>query len=265
LPCSRSPLRPHQPETEIRMTVQVLLDLAETLHTAPDPLARFSEFAQTRGAKGFFYGFSAFRNDISDLGYTAGIFHHHTYSAEWQAKIGAEALLDNDHAVAAMADGARMVEWLPEDLGNFLDGLTPSQRCQFEIEQDLGMTCGASLLLDDRPFGLSGIGLWLDCAPETAAFRRLWAAEGEVLTAAANLLDAAVRGDRTNLLVRLSPREIDCLSWLARGLRPAEICWRMKISEKTFEKHIASAKAKLKSQTRDQALAKAVLMRLLPL
>lgn len=247
------------------MTVQALLDLAETLQTDPDPLARFADFARTRGAKGFFYGFSAFRSDVGDLGYTGSLFHHHTYSAEWQAAIGAEALLDNDHSIVAMDHGARMVEWLPDELGSFLASLTPSQRHQFEIEHDLGMTCGASLLLDGHPLGFSGMGLWMDTPPETAAFRRLWAAEGAVLTAASNLLDAAVRGDRTNLLVRLSPREIDCLCWLARGLRPAEICWRLKISEKTFEKHIASAKAKLKSRTRDQALAKAVLMRLLPL
>ena len=74
-----------------------------------------------------------------------------------------------------------------------------------------------------------------------------------------------MRGTRPNQLVRLSGRELDCLCWLARGQRPSEICWRIGISEKTFEKHIASAKAKLKSRTRDQALAKSVLLGLLPL
>ncbi|MBZ4021506.1 hypothetical protein CKO11_03420 [Rhodobacter sp. TJ_12] len=96
-------------------------------------------------------------------------------------------------------------------------------------------------------------------------FRRGWNKFGAELTAASNLLDVAVREARPNLLVRLTPREIDCLSWLAHGLRPKEICWRLGISEKTFEKYITSAKAKLKSRTRDQALAKAVLLKLLPL
>ena len=247
------------------MRSDLLLDLAEALHTDPDPLARFRDFAADHGVKGFFYGFSAFRSDVGELGYTAGLFHHHTYSPEWEREIGVGALLDNDHSITAMDHGQRMVEWLPDEIGPFLATLPAAQRRQFETEHQLGMTCGASLLLDGNPLGFSGMGLWIDTPPETAAFRRHWAGEGELLTAASNLLDAAVRGDRTNLLVRLSPREIDCLSWLARGLRPAEICWRLKISEKTFEKHIASAKKKLKSRTRDQALAKAVLLRLLPL
>jgi DNA-binding CsgD family transcriptional regulator len=83
--------------------------------------------------------------------------------------------------------------------------------------------------------------------------------------AASNLLNVAVREEMPNIFIQLTVRERDCLSWIARGLRPAEICWRLKISEKTFEKHISSAKLKLKSRTRDQALAKAVLLDLLQL
>ncbi|AOZ71013.1 hypothetical protein LPB142_10475 [Rhodobacter xanthinilyticus] len=58
----------------------------------------------------------------------------------------------------------------------------------------------------------------------------------------------------------LTPRELDCLSYLAAGLRPAEICFRLGISEKTFEKHIARAKDRLRARTRDQAVAKALIL-----
>lgn len=242
-----------------------LLELAGALRGARDPFIPFQEFVRAHGVLGFFYGFAGLRVDLADLGYTAGLFHRHTYRPEWESTVGAKALLDNDHSIAAMDHGERVVEWLPEDYAGFVATLAPAQRRQFEAEADLGMLHGVSLLLDGHPLGFSGMGLWYETQPSARAFRHEWSEHGALLAGAANLLDQAVRGARPNLLVRLSPREIDCLSWLARGQRPSEICWRLGISEKTFEKHIASAKRKLKSRTRDQALAKAVLLNLLPL
>ncbi|MFD2173428.1 helix-turn-helix transcriptional regulator [Rhodobacter lacus] len=248
------------------MKTQSLCDLAEALAAAKDPFAPFESYLQARGGCGFFYGFTAIASDLLQLSYTDGVHYRHNYCREWEDAVGAESLIDNDYSVEAMDRGARMVEWMPSsDYGSFLESLTPKQRHQFEIESDLGMTYGASLLLDGHRLGFSGIGIWFETQPSPEAFQREWARFGSELTAASNLLDAAVRGARPNLLVRLSPREIDCLSWLAQGLRPSEICWRLGISEKTFEKHIASAKGKLKARTRDQALAKAVLLHLLPL
>ena len=46
-------------------------------------------------------------------------------------------------------------------------------------------------------------------------------------------------------------------------LRPAEICWTLKISEKTFEKHIKGAKEKLRASTRDHAVAKSLVLGLI--
>ena len=247
------------------MTTQALLDLAEALAQAKDPFKPFEHFLNRHGAKGFFYGFAALSNDIYQIGYTNGLHFRHSYCREWEEAIGPQALIDNDHSIEAMDHGQRMVEWMPTDYAAFLETLTPRQRRQFEIEAELGMTYGASLLLDGHRLGYSGMGIWLETHRSPEAFRAEWGRFGADLTAASNLLDVAVREARPNLLVRLSPREIDCLSWLARGLRPQEICWRLGISEKTFEKHIASAKAKLKARTRDQALAKAVLLNLLPL
>ncbi|PTV93965.1 DNA-binding CsgD family transcriptional regulator [Rhodobacter aestuarii] len=247
------------------MKSQALLDLAVALAQADDPFAPFAQFLAARGGRGFFYGFAALSSDLHQIGYTDGLHFHHSYSAEWEEAVGPQALIDNDHSIEAMDRGARMVEWMPMDYAPFLATLSPKQRKQFEIEADLGMICGASLLLDGHRLGFSGMGLWTETQRTHEMFRLHWDRFGAELTAASNLLDVAVREARPNLLVRLTPREIDCLAWLAHGLRPSEICYRLGISEKTFEKHIATAKAKLKSRTRDQALAKAVLLNLLPL
>ena len=247
------------------MKIDPLLSLAESLAGAKDPFLPFETFLRGQGINGFFYGFTGLREDLRQLGFTAGLYHHHSYPCAWEEALGAQSVIDNDHTTAALARGQRFVEWTPADRPALVATLTPEQRRQYDIEADLGMIHGASVLLESTPMVFSGIGLWHETQPSAEGFRREWAERGGRILAAARLLDAAVRGTRPNQLVRLSGRELDCLCWLARGQRPSEICWRIGISEKTFEKHIASAKAKLKSRTRDQALAKSVLLGLLPL
>ena len=64
---------------------------------------------------------------------------------------------------------------------------------------------------------------------------------------------------------KLSPRERECLRWLAAGLRYDRIAERLGISLVTVELHVANAKRKLCAKTREQALAIAVALRLLDL
>jgi DNA-binding CsgD family transcriptional regulator len=66
-----------------------------------------------------------------------------------------------------------------------------------------------------------------------------------------------------NLHAKLSAREIECLSWLSQGLRNDRIAERMRISHATVEMHLANARKKLGAATREQALVKAVMLRLI--
>ena len=56
----------------------------------------------------------------------------------------------------------------------------------------------------------------------------------------------------------LSPRESECLKWLAAGYRNDRIAQRMGITNPTVEAHLASLRRKLKATTREQAVAIAV-------
>jgi DNA-binding CsgD family transcriptional regulator len=242
-----------------------LIDLASLLSEAPDPFVPFEAFVRKFDVQGYFYGYTALRNDIPVVGYTRSIHYRHTYSNAWEKAVGAASLVDHDPSLPSIEGGEACVIWQPENSSDLIHGLTPEQRFQFEVECDLGMVSGASLALQNAGATFSGIGIWCETKARHEGFTRLWTDIAPTIFQASRLLDLAVREGKPNLLVQLTPREIDCLSWLARGLRPSEICWRIGISEKTFEKHISSAKTKLKSRTRDQALAKALLMRLLPL
>jgi len=61
----------------------------------------------------------------------------------------------------------------------------------------------------------------------------------------------------------LSVRERDCLAHVADGLRVAEIAARLGIAEVTVEMHLRNARIRLDAKTRDQAVAKAVMNRMI--
>lgn len=61
----------------------------------------------------------------------------------------------------------------------------------------------------------------------------------------------------------LTPRERQCLTHLARGLRVNAMAEVLGIDPKTVEKQIASARAKLGAATREQAVAIAICNNLL--
>lgn len=61
----------------------------------------------------------------------------------------------------------------------------------------------------------------------------------------------------------LSPREIETLEWFASGLRTAEVAWRMNISERMVNEHVKQARKKLDAKTREQAIARAIMVGLI--
>lgn len=61
----------------------------------------------------------------------------------------------------------------------------------------------------------------------------------------------------------LVSREIDCLSWLSRGLRTADISKKLHISDATVCFHLNNAKKKLGATTREQAVARAIVLQII--
>jgi DNA-binding CsgD family transcriptional regulator len=63
--------------------------------------------------------------------------------------------------------------------------------------------------------------------------------------------------------ISLSHRELNCLQWLAKGLRNDRIAEKLNISLPTVKLHLRNARQKLDAQTREAAVAKAVFMGLI--
>lgn len=67
------------------------------------------------------------------------------------------------------------------------------------------------------------------------------------------------------LNANLSVREIECLEWLARGRLNDRIAEELGISNSTVEFHFRNARRKLNCKTREQALAKAAMLDIIPI
>ncbi|MBU1001712.1 MAG: LuxR family transcriptional regulator [Proteobacteria bacterium] len=63
--------------------------------------------------------------------------------------------------------------------------------------------------------------------------------------------------------ISLTFRERECLLWLTKGLRTKEISDKLNLSDHTVLFHLTNAKAKLGAETREQAIARAVVLGLI--
>jgi DNA-binding NarL/FixJ family response regulator len=66
---------------------------------------------------------------------------------------------------------------------------------------------------------------------------------------------------RTKLLpkfVKLKDREVEVLTWVARGMTSADIAHKLRLSKRTIDFHLDNARIKLRAGTRTEAAIKAV-------
>lgn len=148
------------------------------------------------------------------------------------------------------------------------DYLTQSERQVILTAREAGMRSGFSCTFhkaDEQGMGGWNIGSTL----KGSEVEKIQAEHGTMLRLAA--LYAHERLDRLAWVPHgtarpvLSPREQDCLIQLAAGLRTQQIADRLGIKPVTVEMHVRRARIKLSATTREQALAKAMSMRLLGL
>lgn len=124
-----------------------------------------------------------------------------------------------------------------------------------------GITCMVRLKGAQDSSGAAG---WnLGSTMPRAQLEILLAEKGAVIKLAAHFAHeklARAEAPGPSGAMSLSTRETECLQWLAGGLRTKQIAARMDIRPVTVELHLRNARAKLDAQTREQALARAVLL-----
>lgn len=130
-----------------------------------------------------------------------------------------------------------------------------------------GIGCGLAVPLRPAPGAAQG-GFTLLTRLHGAAFAAWRGAHERAAVLAAHaaaqrILELAEDPAAAAAQRRLSPRERECLLWLAAGLRNDRIAERLGIATATVALHLARARRKLGAATREQALAKALSLGLL--
>ncbi|MFY0611396.1 MAG: autoinducer binding domain-containing protein [Hyphomicrobiaceae bacterium] len=142
----------------------------------------------------------------------------------------------------------------------------PHERDFFSLAADFGVTGGITIPIHQLSASTYG-NLTLFFGKEAQFWRDDLQSSNSDIHVAALYLDArlSVLPEVELPNPKLSPRERDCLSLLARGYQTAQIADRLMLSDATVHEYIANARRKLKARTRSEAVARAVHLRLIAL
>jgi len=180
--------------------------------------------------------------------------------AAWDEHYKAEAFFRVDPAIPHCA----------QSVTPMVTGIAPPARRPgsawrlWDDARTMGFGGGIAIPLRLPGSQLGGFSLLTDMAGEE--FLAWHANYGRWITLAAHAIDQRLLTltGVPALPPRLSPRERECLTWLALGLRNARIAEKLGISRPTVELHLGNARRKLNARTREQAVARAIAFGLLP-
>lgn len=129
--------------------------------------------------------------------------------------------------------------------------------------EELGIQTGMSVTITPHPSG-AGVGWNLmtgHCVAEFAQLRAHYEADWR---AWCQLVFAGLAIQSSDINApSLTPREHDCLAYIADGKRTVDVAYRLGIAETTVEMHLRNARNRLGAKTRDQAVAIAIRKRLI--
>ncbi len=237
----------------------MFLDAIESFSETSSPDALWDRFHKTMapyGIRSIIYSFGECFSveNISD--YAEKAFLLTSYPEEYIELNSQDCGLDDDFYWEWCRFSSTPLLWNQED---FVRGLTPEQRMSVDLDWEFGLVTGVTLPLHFNQ-GLGGGGIGLNaCGLSWAEFDKTWAEHGETIRNLATAFDICMRERHIGDIYPLSPREKECLLWLASGLRPQQIAHRLNTHPKTVEKQIVSARRKLKADTVCQAVAKSLI------
>ena len=177
-----------------------------------------------------------------------------------------------DHAAAIRVGRDPFVRWcLPSwrsqptgaDVLERHDGLGRRERdlIRSAVERS-GLRAGRSVILRADPGGSGpAVGWHLLTRRSGREFERQFGAQGTDLALGCHMIAAHLEGSakrRADGPCPLTPRERECLQFIAAGDRVAAIAHRLALSEATVEAHLANARKRLGSRTTGEAVARAV-------
>lgn len=176
------------------------------------------------------------------------------YSSEWTRRYLAQGYERADPVIFGVRRARDPFEWGEGIWGN---SLTSRQARLMDEAAEFGIRCGFSFPIHDRCCRYASVTFAVNQRPQS--FRQSFAKHKQVLQILAFLFHAAARdtlGPRRLVGgVLLSPRELECLEWAAKGKSAWEVSQILGLSRRTASFHLENAKMKLGVRTIAQAVA----------
>jgi LuxR family transcriptional regulator, activator of conjugal transfer of Ti plasmids len=228
------------------MTVTLRSELIDALDDAPDQPALYRAMARACEAMGlpvFVY-----------LGWTAPDVPLliANYAPEWGARF-IEARYDRVDPILARA----RVEKLPYHwkAADYAGSASPRQRQMFDEAAEFGLTLGVSVPIRNAQ---GPAYLTLVANEKATSFSHNVEENRHLIHLLALHFDAnavsKLQPDTGHPQARLTPREIECLRWAARGKSTFEIAMILSISRRTVVFHLENVKRKFDVATTRQAI-----------
>lgn len=232
-------------------------DLDEFWNISLEELAAF-------GVSGVFYGQLASSSEKTehskgshDLPLPRGLLSKTSYPQDFLHAFENQSLLENDPTVTHCLLNDSVLFW---EYDEQWAEQNPWYRKRYEIERDFGFHKGCSIpsrFFSDRWIG--GVGVVMSEVPDDE-YHDFWKQNQKHIVSLCGLMEIGMRNVHAKEFVGLTPREQECLTWLAAGFTPQEIAPRMRIEPKRVAKLVAQSKIKLKARTRDHAVVRALLL-----
>ena len=175
---------------------------------------------------------------------------------------GLDQIVANCKIQEGVRESANPVIWHQERLFN----ARPAQRPGNVVVRksgagDMGLHIGFTLpttFFSINHFGAIGVSM---AKLSLREFEEKWPLQQDEIIQILGILNARMRDQYLATIIGLAPREKEVLIWLALGERPAQIADRLGIGTSSVDKYISNARTKLKANTRDQAVANAVIFK----
>lgn len=155
--------------------------------------------------------------------------------------------------------GQREILPIPWGLDEHRNHLDDTEKPLYGLLDDYGLRCGM-LVPIHGPNGYSALGIAID--EDEASFRKRMPAFGKIAQLVATHVHDAVRRTvgvpQVAGVPHLTPRERECLTWVAAGKTAWEIGQILHLAETTVVYYCENAKKRLESKTMPQAVARAI-------
>ncbi|MGX9356760.1 helix-turn-helix transcriptional regulator [Roseobacteraceae bacterium S113] len=243
-----------------------LLDITERMRSAAsldDLWTTANRELENYGVSGIFYGQLASKSELipttggHDRQTSLTLLSKTSYSEEFLAAFDTVELVDNDPTVTHCLQNDDVLVWSYDEIWAEQN---PWYLQRYAIERDLGFHKGCSI--PSRHFSdhwIGGIGVAMTEVPDDE-FEAHWKNSQNRVIEICGLLELGMREVHEQEFIGLTPREAECLTWLAAGFAPQEIALKMNVQENRVARLVAQCKAKLKARTRDHAVARALLL-----